>query len=159
MARDLQGWLAANSLYPGAADALRAVLAEPTSKLFIVTTKQARFTYALLRAAGVDILEERILSTTDTGDSKGEFLRQIGCRGAPETASFHFVEDKLATLEGISRSTASPVFAVWKLYLVDWGYNTAEERARAASNPRIAVIDKAEFGSLLRQGTSTASKV
>ena len=28
----------------------------------------------------------------------------------------------------------------WQLYLVDWGYNTVEERQRAAQNPRIHVV-------------------
>ena len=28
----------------------------------------------------------------------------------------------------------------WQLYLVDWGYNTVEERERAAQNPRIHVV-------------------
>ena len=30
----------------------------------------------------------------------------------------------------------------WKLYLVDWGYNTREERSRAAANPRIQVVKR-----------------
>ena len=30
----------------------------------------------------------------------------------------------------------------WKLYLVDWGYNTREERARATSHPRIQVVKR-----------------
>ena len=29
----------------------------------------------------------------------------------------------------------------WQLYLVDWGYNTQQERERAASNPRIHVVN------------------
>jgi hypothetical protein len=37
----------------------------------------------------------------------------------------------------------------WQLYLVDWGYNTPAERARAAANPRITVIDVAEFAALM----------
>ena len=28
----------------------------------------------------------------------------------------------------------------WQLYLVDWGYNTQQERDRAADNPRIHVV-------------------
>jgi hypothetical protein len=36
----------------------------------------------------------------------------------------------------------------WKLYLVDWGYNTAAERARAVANPRISVIDISGFKEL-----------
>lgn len=29
----------------------------------------------------------------------------------------------------------------WSLYLVDWGYNTKEERDRAADNPRVHVVN------------------
>ena len=29
----------------------------------------------------------------------------------------------------------------WQLYLVDWGYNTQQERSTAAQNDRIAVVD------------------
>lgn len=28
----------------------------------------------------------------------------------------------------------------WQLYLVDWGYNTEEERHRANENPRISLL-------------------
>lgn len=37
----------------------------------------------------------------------------------------------------------------WQLYLVDWGYNTPGERARAAQHPRITVITAPQFGKLL----------
>lgn len=62
---------------------------------------------------------------------------------------YHFVEDKLSTLDKVCQA---PSLAHWNLYLVDWGYNTAEERARAAGNPRIQVIDAGQFGKLLRDG-------
>jgi hypothetical protein len=29
----------------------------------------------------------------------------------------------------------------WTLYLVDWGYNTKQERERAAKNPRVHVVN------------------
>ncbi len=32
----------------------------------------------------------------------------------------------------------------WKLYLVDWGYNTLEERQRAEANPRIQLLSLGE---------------
>lgn len=38
----------------------------------------------------------------------------------------------------------------WKLYLVDWGYNTEQERARARENARITVIGVREFADLCR---------
>lgn len=37
----------------------------------------------------------------------------------------------------------------WRLYLVDWGYNTPPEQARAAAHPAITVINKAQFTQLL----------
>jgi len=33
----------------------------------------------------------------------------------------------------------------WKLYLVDWGYNTASERRAAKETGRVAVIDKSDL--------------
>lgn len=33
----------------------------------------------------------------------------------------------------------------YNLYLVDWGYNTMAERAAAATNERIEVVDIARF--------------
>lgn len=42
MKADMPGWLGANRLYPGVADAMRAAVAAPTSAVYIVTTKQAR---------------------------------------------------------------------------------------------------------------------
>ena len=33
----------------------------------------------------------------------------------------------------------------WKLYLVDWGYNTESERRAAKETGRVSVIDKAEL--------------
>jgi hypothetical protein len=42
MKADMPGWLGANRLYPGVADAVRAAVAAPTSDVYIVTTKQAR---------------------------------------------------------------------------------------------------------------------
>jgi len=42
-----------------------------------------------------------------------------------------------------------PKLDQWELYLVDWGYNTVEERARAAQHPRIKVINTQQFAALL----------
>jgi hypothetical protein len=36
----------------------------------------------------------------------------------------------------------------WKLFLVDWGYNTPREREKTAANPRIEVIDLSKFKTL-----------
>jgi hypothetical protein len=38
-----------------------------------------------------------------------------------------------------------PELEAWQLFLVDWGYNTPEERERAAANERIKVVCVGEF--------------
>ncbi len=48
-----------------------------------------------------------------------------------------------------------PALDTWKLYLVDWGYNTAKERQRAAANPRIQLLDVAQFADLLTGARAT----
>lgn len=42
MKADMPAWMAANRLYPGVAEPLRAAVADPASDVYIVTTKQAR---------------------------------------------------------------------------------------------------------------------
>ena len=37
----------------------------------------------------------------------------------------------------------------WQLYLVDWGYNTVEERKRASSNPRIQDVNHDQMSKAL----------
>ena len=58
-----------------------------------------------------------------------------------------FVEDKLSALEKVC---AEPALDAWELFFVDWGYNTPEERERAAMNPRIRLIGLEEFKALLQ---------
>ena len=50
-----------------------------------------------------------------------------------------------------------PALADWRLYLVDWGYNTAPERARAAQNPRIEVVGIQSFQELAGLAATAAA--
>jgi phosphoglycolate phosphatase-like HAD superfamily hydrolase len=147
MAEDLAGWLAPNEIYPGAADAVRALMA--AHEVHVVTTKQARFTEALLREkAGIPFPPERIFSQTASGRPKSEVLAAL--RAAHPGGAAHFVEDKMSTLEKVA---ATPGFEEWRLYLVDWGYNTPAERARAAaSGGRIEVVSAARWAELAAAG-------
>ncbi|BDA48771.1 hypothetical protein COCOBI_12-4530 [Coccomyxa sp. Obi] len=136
IARDLNGWLNANEIYEGLPDILTHLMQQ--HDLYIVTTKQARFTEALMHnMAKVPIPPERIHSTTLTGQPKSDILKDL--QQQHPGASCHFVEDKLGTLEKVCKV---PELQEWQLYLVDWGYNTQEERERAAANPRISVVSK-----------------
>ncbi|EIE27437.1 hypothetical protein COCSUDRAFT_26736 [Coccomyxa subellipsoidea C-169] len=139
IARDLDGWLNANEIYEGLPDILTHLMQQ--HDLYIVTTKQARFTEALMHnMAKVPISPDHIFSTTVSGQPKSDILKDLQ-QQHPGT-SYHFVEDKLSTLEKVCKV---PELQEWQLYLVDWGYNTREERERAEANPRISVINKAQF--------------
>lgn len=88
---------------------------------------------------------ERIFSQTVSGRPKTEVLAQLAAAAAPG-ARLTFVEDKLSTLEAVTRA---PGFEAWRLVLVSWGYNTAEERERAGRSDRIALLDAQGFAALL----------
>ena len=144
---DFDGWLKPNELYPGVAEAVLAAQGRDDAAVKIVTTKQGRFALAILeKMGGIVIPEEDMYSTTVSGIPKADVLRSLGTSGRPRKI---FVEDKLSTLEKVCKASD---LDDWELYLVDWGYNTASERARAAANPRIEVIGVDAFISLLRKG-------
>lgn len=99
MATDLDGWLAPNRIYPGVADSMKSLMAE--HEVYIVTTKQARFTETILRQmAGVEFPLQRIFSQTVSGRPKSEVLQNLQLTH-PTSESYHFVEDKLSTLEKV----------------------------------------------------------
>lgn len=166
MRRDLRSWLESNSFYPGVAEAVAAARdgrGSGRSEAYIVTTKQARFALALLREIGrIPFEEDRVFSQTVSGEPKSEVLRMLEERhggagggggggdgeggGEGSCVSFHFVEDKLSTLEKVA---ADEAMNRWNLYLVDWGYNTEEERERARKNERIEVVGVERFREMI----------
>ncbi|KAF5835320.1 hypothetical protein DUNSADRAFT_7552 [Dunaliella salina] len=146
IASDLPSWLGANRIYQGVADPVREALAQ--QEVYIVTTKQAHFTEILMRdMAKVDFPADRIFSQTVSGRPKAEVLQMLTDKHAGMQKMI-FVEDKLSTLEKVAKD---PKLEGWELYLVDWGYNTVEERARASQHPRIHVISTQQFADLLQR--------
>ncbi|KAG1667581.1 hypothetical protein FOA52_014662 [Chlamydomonas sp. UWO 241] len=144
IASDLSGWLAPNRIYDGVAPAVAAAMAK--DEVYVVTTKQAHYTEILMRdMAGIDFPLDRIFSQTVSGRPKGEVLTKLA-GNHPDASALVFVEDKLSTLEKVCKDAA---LSDWQLYLVDWGYNTPAERARAAANPRIKVISVADFTAMM----------
>ena len=61
----------------------------------------------------------------------------------------HFVEDRFETLIAVMKI---PALDDIQLYLVDWGYNTEEQREEAKRlSPRIKLINGDEFNALATQ--------
>lgn len=103
--------------------------------------------------ANVHIPMDRIYSQTVSGQPKAEVLVMLQERHS-DAVGMHFVEDKMGTLDKVAQD---PRLQGWQLYLVDWGYNTAEERARAEASERITLINKEQFEALMTKGGVTRS--
>ncbi|EWM29999.1 uncharacterized protein Naga_100379g1 [Nannochloropsis gaditana] len=56
--------------------------------------------------------------------------------------TLHFVEDRVETLEKVC---GDPRLQNVQLYLADWGYTTDAARERAMLNPRIRILQLADF--------------
>lgn len=138
---DLAGWLQLHRFYPGVIERLQGAIAAGVTPI-IISTKEGRFIHTLLAQAGVDLPREQIIGKA-INQPKAVTLQQIqqsppGDRPGP----IWFIEDRLPTLEKVA---AVPALADLTLFLADWGYNTAAERARAAIDPRIHLLSLAQL--------------
>lgn len=141
LAADPGGWLARHEFYAGVPDALNAAL-HRACPLFILTTKQHRFTGRLLRGAGVDIPADCIFGLED-GRPKERILLELAARPECRGLRMVFVEDRGEALE---RAAAVPELAAVELRLASWGYcGTARP-----TEGRIRPWTLAEFTAALR---------
>eukprot|EP00238_Polyblepharides_amylifera_P002717 CAMPEP_0196580380 /NCGR_PEP_ID=MMETSP1081-20130531/28593_1 /TAXON_ID=36882 /ORGANISM="Pyramimonas amylifera, Strain CCMP720" /LENGTH=263 /DNA_ID=CAMNT_0041900231 /DNA_START=251 /DNA_END=1042 /DNA_ORIENTATION=+ len=146
IADDFEGWLAPNEFYPGVLDSTRVAMESSSCEVYIVTTKQARFTSALMAGmAGLPFEDDRIHSTTVSAAPKTHILSMLQ-ENVGNGRELHFVEDKLSTLQKVIQDSS---LDAWNLYLVDWGYNTTEEREWAQANSRIQLIGIDEFSKIV----------
>lgn len=127
---DLSGWLDLQRCYPGTVDRLNALPADIYP--VIITTKDGRFTRQLLESQGIHLPADAIYGK-EVRQSKADTLRQL----LPTAANIWFVEDRLPTLHSI---VSQPDLADVDLFLANWGYNTAAERADANQDPTITLI-------------------
>lgn len=140
---DLAGWLDLHRFYPGVIERLQSAIAADVFPL-IISTKEGRFIQALLAKAGVELPREQIIGK-EVQQPKTATLQQIQA-SPPAAASaaqpIWFVEDRLKTLDKVK---AVPELNDITLFLVDWGYNTAAERDRAAHDPRIHLLSLSQM--------------
>ena len=149
IAEDLQAWVGLNPVYPP----VQACLPRDAGKLAytIITTKQERFVRAILESNGIAPPPQAdIYDLENPFGPKTKVLRALLDKHGPGTA-IHFVEDRFETLQAV---VATPGLEAVRCYLVDWGYNTAEQRAMArAMGPRITLVDGPQFQALVRHFT------
>ena len=137
---DLDGWLSLNRFYPGVIEKIRVTLTSPV-KLYIITTKEGRFVKQLLQKSGVN-LEPEVIFGKEVKRPKYEILRELITIYNISPESVWFVEDRLKTLQVVKKQ---PDLNNVKLFLADWGYNTAPERDAANNDERIKLISLNQF--------------
>lgn len=139
IATDLVSWLSLHRFYPGVVEQLLSLQDTPVQPV-IVTTKEGRFVKALLQQQGVQMPEQWIIGK-ESKRPKPQILRELmGQTGTQQ--SMWFVEDRLKTLQSVQQQ---PDLDAIKLYLADWGYNTASEREAAHHDPRIQLLSLSQF--------------
>jgi phosphoglycolate phosphatase-like HAD superfamily hydrolase len=139
IADDFDSWIKMNPLFDGVADKLKQL---DTDNSFIITTKQERFVDHILRANQIHFPMSQIYGL-DRNMSKQQILNDLSL--ARPDDEILFVEDRLPTL--INAITDDRLDKV-RLFLADWGYNTAEDRDSAASIKRIERLRLEDFTAL-----------
>ena len=158
---NLSLWVERNAIYPHISQLLRHKHIDQ-SRTFIITTKQERFVEAILDNNGINLLKrnnERIailnsdprcskvplalrsnvFDLENVFGSKANVLKHLLEENFqdPEVV-IHFVEDRFETLLNIAklRDTKEEYSSLRRvqLYLVDWGYNTEDQRRQLAKS-------------------------
>jgi phosphoglycolate phosphatase-like HAD superfamily hydrolase len=140
---DLEGWLSLHRFYPGVLDRLRQVLQSDITTR-IISTKEGRFIRRLLARENVSIADDQILGK-EVKQPKAETLRDLTQQFQQHHSRrpiIWFVEDRLKTLGSIA---SQPDLSHVQLFLADWGYNTASDRAQAQGDPAIHLISLEQF--------------
>ena len=171
IAQDLDFWVRLNEVYPWALAAMRQQPLDYT----IVTTKQARFVEAILTQNRIAPPNKDKLFDLENPFGPKTRVLQAMLRGLPATSTLtvqqmldtpllppsarpmiHFVEDRVETLQAILQ--VPELRDNTKLYLVEHGYNTAEQRALARqSGGAMQLISPNTFQELLGQFTRSGS--
>ncbi len=147
--KDLKKWVGLNPIFPFIKDFLENNSLN-TPSCSIITTKQARFVETILKSNNIQPpARDRLFDLENPYGNKGNVLKELLRRSADsgEDAVIHFVEDRFDTLINVCK--VSELDQV-QLYLVDWGYNTEEQRNEAKGHKRIKLIDPEHFIELLQ---------
>lgn len=143
IATNLEDWLNQHRVFPGVIQRLQQVIEEGVYPI-IISTKEGRFIEQLLSQQGIALGEGQILGK-EVKQPKYVTLRQLQAVPPIETDSplvIWFVEDRLKALELVEEQ---PDLSDISLFLADWGYNTATERAQASQSTRICLLSLNQF--------------
>lgn len=147
---DPDAWVSLTQIYPGVAEAL----ADCSVPWYICSSKRGDRLVTLLQSLlglDVDQSSSRLFHTLiPPTERKMKALCEIQQRPLcqhPQTM-LHFVDDRFETIQ--AAALEENVRSRYKLYLADWGYNTAEERRAASQLPGVKLLTLEQFCELLR---------
>jgi phosphoglycolate phosphatase-like HAD superfamily hydrolase len=143
IAADLKEWLGLHRFYPGVLPRLQQAQAEGV-ELVIISTKEGRFIQQLLAQQGLELAANRILGK-EIKQPKYETLRQLirlAGQASHAMPEIWFVEDRIKALQMVQ---AQPDLDTVQLFLADWGYNTAADRAIAQTDDHLRLLSLIQF--------------
>jgi phosphoglycolate phosphatase-like HAD superfamily hydrolase len=138
---DLETWLGLHRFYPGVVEKMRSLLADSSVQPIIVTTKEGRFVRQLLQQQQIEMRDEWIIGK-ECKRPKHQILRELIEASNNYPVSLWFIEDRLKTLQSVQQQ---PDLNQVKLYLADWGYNTAIVRESVRTDERIKLLSLSQF--------------
>lgn len=138
---DLETWLGLHRFYPGVVEKMRSLLADSSVQPIIVTTKEGRFVRQLLQQQQIEMHDEWIIGK-ECKRPKHQILRELIEASNNDAVSLWFIEDRLKTLQSVQQQ---PDLNQVKLYLADWGYNTAIARDSVRNDERIKLLSLSQF--------------
>lgn len=152
MQRLKDDWFGLNPLYPGVLDAIN----DCREPFYICSSKGGdRLCPLLNQLLNLNVSEEspQIFSgLIPPTERKIEVLKHILNRplASNPSTTLHFIDDRFETILAVSQEPE--LSERYRLYLADWGYNTATEREMAQNVKGIQVVDLQSFCELLKWG-------
>jgi phosphoglycolate phosphatase-like HAD superfamily hydrolase len=146
IANDLESWLALHRFYPGVIDRLQHL---GSVHPVIITTKEERFVLQLLQQQGIDFPPSQLFGKS-LKQPKAQTLQTLLQEFSQDSNSpiIWFIEDRLKTLQAVS---LKPELSQVRLFLADWGYNTAIDRETANLDPKIHLLSLPTFATAFPQ--------
>jgi phosphoglycolate phosphatase-like HAD superfamily hydrolase len=146
IADDLESWLALHRFYPGVIDRLQHL--SPVHPV-IITTKEERFVLQLLQQQGIEFPPSQLFGKS-LKQPKSQTLQNLIQEFTQDNTppAIWFIEDRLKTLQAIS---LMPELSEVRLFLADWGYNTAIDRDIAHRDPKLHLLSLPTFAAAFPQ--------
>lgn len=137
---NLENWLNLHCFYEGIIPKLKNLIKQDIT-LYIITTKEGKFTKKLLEKEGIFLPKNAIMGK-EVKRPKYESLRLIIKEEKAKPSDINFLEDRLEALELVNKQKDLQEV---KLFLALWGYNDDLTKVKAENNPNINTLSLVNF--------------